>query len=371
VNALRGQNNVQGACDMGALPNFYHGYRSSVDPEVLVEMEKAWGVTGLSNRTGYRMPTMLRKALDGGTKILYSVGDNTVQTEPNMAHTIRELQALELFVCCDIFPNMTTPYAHAILPDYAWGEEDGTFTNTERRVQRVRGALTPPGEARPSWWMLQELGKRLGVDLGFTSAKAVWEDMRRNATSYAGITWERIDHVGLQWPCPTLEHPGTSFLHEGGHFARGKGLFSRTDWIPPAEVPDREYPLVLSTGRRLWHYHTGTQTRNCQGLERLFPEELLEMNPVDADALGIKSGDFVRAISRRGQIRLRAWVTERAGRGMCWTAFHFEEACANVLTKDAYDPVTETAEFKACAIRVEKLSDGPPLPSALIRQARP
>jgi formate dehydrogenase major subunit len=333
-------------------------------------MEKAWGKK-LSNKVGYKMPTMLRKALTGETKILYCVGDNTVQSEPNMAHTIKELQALELFIVCDIFPNMTTPYAHVILPDCAWGEEDGTFTNSERRVQRVRRALTPPGEARSNWWMLQELGKRLGVDLGFTSAETVWEDMRKTATSYAGITWDRIEKVGLQWPCPTIEHPGTQFLHKGGNFTRGKGLFSKTDWVPPAEVPDKEYPLVLSTGRRLWHYHTATQTRNCVGIEKLFPEELLELNPADAVGMGIKSGDLVKAISRRGAIKLRAWVTERAGKGMCWTAFHFEEACGNVLTNDAYDTVTETAEYKACAIRVEKLEDGPALPSAVVRQARP
>ncbi len=370
LNPLRGQNNVQGACDMGALPNVFHCYQSVTDPKVIEKMEKAWGKK-LSNKVGYKMPTMLRKALTGETKILYCVGDNTVQSEPNMAHTIKELQALELFIVCDIFPNMTTPYAHVILPDCAWGEEDGTFTNSERRVQRVRRALTPPGEARSNWWMLQELGKRLGVDLGFTSAETVWEDMRKTATSYAGITWDRIEKVGLQWPCPTIEHPGTQFLHKGGNFTRGKGLFSKTDWVPPAEVPDKEYPLVLSTGRRLWHYHTATQTRNCVGIEKLFPEELLELNPADAVGMGIKSGDLVKAISRRGAIQLRAWVTERAGKGMCWTAFHFEEACGNVLTNDAYDTVTETAEYKACAIRVEKLEDGPALPSAVVRQARP
>ncbi|NLG66570.1 MAG: hypothetical protein GX536_02535 [Actinobacteria bacterium] len=177
--------------------------------------------------------------------------------------------------------------------------------------------------------------------------------------------------MGLQWPCPTLEHPGTPFLHKDGNFTRGKGLFSKTDWVPPAEVTDDEYPLVLSTGRRLWHYHSGTQTRNSIGLEELFPEELIEMNAADAEPLGIKSGDLVRAISRRGEITLRAWVNERATPGLCWMAFHFVEACGNVLTIDAYDPVTETAEYKVCAIRVEKVADAEVPMKDLCRQARP
>jgi formate dehydrogenase major subunit len=288
-----------------------------------------------------------------------------------MAHTIKELKALELLIVVDIFPNMTTPYAHVILPDTCWGEEEGTFSNTERRVQRVRRALTPPAGCRSSWWMLQEIGKRLGYDLGFTSSEAVFEDMRKTATSYAGITFERLEEVGLQWPCPTLEHPGTKFLHKDGNFSRGKGLFSKTDWVPPAEVPDAEYPLILSTGRRLWHYHSGTQTRNSVGLETIFPDELIEISRKDAAKLGIGSGDLVRAVSRRGEITLRAWVNDRSAEGVCWTSFHFEEACGNVITNDAFDPVTETAEYKACAIRVEKVKKSEKPMVDLHRQARP
>jgi formate dehydrogenase major subunit len=371
LNPLRGQNNVQGACDIGALPDVFHNYQSVTDPAVIAKMEKAWGVTGMSDRPGYKMPTMLRNALDGGTKVLFCVGDNTVQSEPNEAHTVKELQALELLIVSDIFPNPTTALADVVLPDYAWGEAEGTFTNTERRIQRVRRALRPPPGCRPNWWVLQELGRRLGYDLGFTSPEAIWEDMRSTATSYAGITYDRIEKVGLQWPCPTLDHPGTKFLHEGGNFSRGKGLFSRTEWIPPIEPPDDQYPFVLSTGRRLWHYHTGTQTRNSVGLENLFPEELIEIHPSDAARLGIRSGDYVRATSRRGEIMLRAWVTERSAPGLFWTSFHFWEASGNVLTIDAFDPLTETAEYKACAINVEKVRDGEPLGGELLRQARP
>lgn len=371
LNPLRGQNNVQGACDMGALPNVFHNYQPVDNAAASEKMAKAWGVPSLPTKPGYKMPTMLKKALDGGTKILYCVGDNTVQTEPNMAHTIKELQALEFFVVCDIFPNLTTPYADVIFPDTSWGEEDGTFSNTERRVQRVRKALNPPGEARSHWWVMQELAKRLGKDLGFSSANAVWEDMRKTATSYAGITWERIEKIGLQWPCPTLEHPGTPFLHRDGKFTRGKGLFSVTKWIPQAEPPDQEYPFVLSTGRRLWHYHSGTQTRNSDGFENIFGEELLEISPVDAAKMDIKTGDMVKATSRRGSIMLKAWVTERSAPGVAWCAFHFAEACANVLTIDRFDSVTETAEYKACAIKIEKIGDGEPLGIEYTRQARP
>jgi formate dehydrogenase major subunit len=371
LNPLRGQNNVQGACDMGALPNVFHNYQAVNDRASVEKMERAWGVTGLSDRVGWKMPTMLRRALDGGTRALLCVADNTVQAEPNMAHTVRELAALELLIVVDIFPNLTTPFAHVVFPDNAWGEEEGTFTNSERRVQRVRRALRPPEGCRSTWWILQELGRRLGTDLGLTSPPAIWEDMRRTATSYAGITYDRIEKGGLQWPCPTADHPGTPILHAGGRFTRGKGLFCRTEWVPPAEVADSEYPLVLSTGRRLWHYHTGTQTRNSVGLEALFPDELLEMNAADAAPLGIRSGDTVRARSRRGEITLRAWVNERVPPGLTWMAFHFAEACANVLTNDAYDPVAETPEYKVCAIRVEKVRGAEVPMEDLHRQGRP
>ncbi len=371
LNPLRGQNNVQGACDMGALPNVFHNYQAVDNAAASEKIAKAWGVPSLPAKPGYKMPTMLHKALTGGTKMLFCVGDNTVQSEPNMAQTIKELKALEFLVVCDIFPNLTTEYADVIFPDTAWGEEDGTFTNTERRVQRVRKALTPPAEAKPQWWALQELARRLGKDPGFTSSVAVWEDMRRSATSYGGITWDRIESVGLQWPCPTVEHPGTPYLHRDGKFARGKGFFSAIKWIPQAEPPDAEYPIVLSTGRRLWHYHTGTQTRNSIGFDSIFGRELIEISPRDAERLGVKSGDVVRAESRRGAIDVTAWVTDRSPPGVAWCAFHFAEACANVLTIDKFDSVTETAEYKACAIRITKVRDGEPIDSGICRQARP
>jgi formate dehydrogenase major subunit len=371
VNPLRGQNNVQGACDMGALPNIFHNYQPCDDPKVVEKMEADWGVTGMSRKLGYKLPTMMHKALEGGTKALLCVGDNTVQTEPNMAKTRKEIEALEFFVVVDIFPNLTTEMADVVLPDVCFNEDDGNYSNLDRRVQLLRKAVDAPGEARPTWWIMQELAKRFGVDLRFTSAEATWEDQRRTATAMAGITYARIQHTGLQWPCPTLEHPGTPVLHLNGKFTRGKGLFSHTTFRHQAELPDSEYPFVLSTGRRLWHYHTGTQTRNSIGLESICPEELLEISIADAKEMHVKTGDIVKATSRRGTITLKAWVTERSPKGVAWCAFHFHEACANVLTIDAYDNVTETPEYKACAIRIEKVADGSPIGIDFRRQARP
>lgn len=371
VNPLRGQNNVQGACDMGDLPNVHHNYQPVDDPKVAEKIARDWGVTGLPTKPGYRIPTMLHKATKGETKILLCVGDNTVQTEPNTNRTLEEIKALEFLVVVDIFPNLTTEHAHVVFPDVCFNEDDGTYSNLERRVQRLRKAVNPPGAAKPTWWIMQELAKRMGVDLRFTSAEGVWEDMRRTATSMAGITYDRIDEIGLQWPCPTVDHPGTPILHLKGKFTRGKGLFCRVDHRLPAEVPDSEYPFMLSTGRRLWHYHTGTQTRNAVGLESIFPEELLEISPADAARLGVKTHDWVKATSRRGTITLKAWVTERSPEGVCWCAFHFHEAHANMLTNSAYDNVTETPEYKACAIRIEKTAEGEPYVATVPRQARP
>jgi len=371
VNPLRGQNNVQGACDMGVLPNTFHNYQNVEDPAAIEKLEKLWGVKGLSNKQGYKLPTMLHKATTGETKILLCVGDNTVQTEPNMAKTIKEIEALEFLVVVDIFHNMTTKYADVILPDVCFNEDEGTYSNLDRRVQFLRKAVDAPGESKPTWWIMQELAKRLNFDLKFTSTQAVWEDMRTSGTVMGGITYDRIQETGLQWPCPTTDHPGTPILHLDGKFTRGKGLFSQTLHRQQAEMPDTEYPFILSTGRRLWHYHTGTQTRNSKGMENIFPEELLEISPVDAAKMNVKTGDMVKATSRRGEIIVKAWVTERSPQGVTWCAFHFHEAHANVLTIDAYDTTTETPEYKACAIKIEKVSDGAEVVSRGFRQARP
>ena len=360
VNPLRGQNNVQGACDMGALPNVLHNYQPVTDVRVREKFARAWGVAALPEVPGLRMPSMFSGMLPGRTRAFICHGENVVMSEPHEAHTRRCLEALEFLVVLDIFENETTPYADVIFPCTCWSEQDGTFTNSERRVQRVRAAVQAPGESREPWWIYRELARRLDVDMKFDSLRGVWEEMRSLATGYAGITWERIEEDGIQWPAPTLEHPGTAFLHRDGRFTRGKGAFTPAEWRPPAEVADAEYPFVLTTGRRLWHYHTGTQTRNSPGFEELFGEELLELSPSDAVELGIMDGDYVWVVSRRGRVRMRSWVTERSPRGVVWSCFHFREANINVVTNDAFDPVTETAEYKACAVRIEPDRAGRP-----------
>jgi len=354
VNPLRGQNNVQGACDMGSLPNVYVNYQKVDDPKIAAKFKKGWKVEELSEKPGFKMPTMFSGMLDGRTKAFICHGENVVMTEPNEAHTIKCLKALDFLVVLDIFPNQTTPYADVILPCACWSEQDGTFTNSERRVQRVRKAVNPPGDSKEAWWIYSELAGRLGYDMQFSSAESVWEDMRSLSTSYAGITWNRVENVGIQWPAPTLQHPGTDFMHKDGNFTRGKGKFMPAEWRPPAEVPDKRYPFTLSTGRRLWHYHSGTQTRNCAGFNDLFSEELVEISPQDARELSIKDGDYVWVASRRGRVKMKAWVTHRSPRGVLWSSFHFHEAHINVVTNNAFDPVTETAEYKACAVRLEK-----------------
>jgi len=355
VNPLRGQNNVQGACDMGVLPNVFHNYRNVTDPQARKLFEEKWDCAPLPSEPGMMMPTMFEGMSDGRIRAFLCHGENVVMSEPNMGHTKKCMEDLEFCAVFEIFHNETTPYADVVFPCSCWSETDGTYTNSERRVQRVRAVVAPPGEAREPWWILNEIGKRLGFDMGFESSHSVWEDMRGLATSYAGISWERIEEQGIQWPAPTIEHPGTSFLHRDGHFARGRGKFIPAQWRPPAEQPDEEYPLVLSTGRRLWHYHTGTQTRNSVGMEELCGEELLEISAVDAEKLKIKDGDFVDVISRRGQVRMKAWVSERSPAGLVWSCFHFREACINEVTNNAFDPETLTAEYKACAVRVQPI----------------
>ncbi len=353
VNPLRGQNNVQGACDMGALPNVLVDYQPVSDPAVREKFARAWGVETLPETPGRRMPSMFTGMLDGTTRALICHGENVVMSEPNEGHTRRCLEELDFLVVLDIFENETTPYADVVFPCTCWSEQDGTFTNSERRVQRVRAAVTPPGECREPWWIYGELARRLEVDMRLDSARDAWEEMRSLSTAHAGITWERIENEGIQWPAPTPDHPGTQFLHADGNFTRGKGLFQPARWRPPAEEPDAEYPLVLTTGRRLWHYHSGTQTRASGGFEELFGEELVEISPPDAADLGIGEGDYVWVVSRRGRVRMRAWVTDRSPRGVVWSCFHFREANINLVTNNVFDPVTDTAEYKACAVRIE------------------
>ncbi len=354
VNPLRGQNNVQGACDMGVLPDVYTGYQKAADSSIREKFEKAWDIANLPDTEGTKIPAMFEGVLHGNIKALYLIGENVFMSEPNQAHTIEALKNLDLLIVQDIFMNETSVYADVILPATCFAETTGTFTNTERRIQRVRKAVEPPGLAKDDWWITGEIAKRTGYDMGYTSAKQIWEEIRQLTPSLTGITYERIEHEGIQWPCHDLEHPGTQYLYHNRVFPKGRTRFHPAKWKPPAETPDEEYPLVLTTGRRLWQYHTGTQTRKSVGFNEIFPEELIEINPEDATTLNIKDSDIVQAISRRGKVKVKALVTDRVPPGVCFMTFHFHEACANVLTNNAFDPVAGTAEYKACAIRIEK-----------------
>lgn len=356
VNPLRGQNNVQGACDMGALPNVFPGYQPVTQAEARARFEKAWGVEKLPEQLGLMIPQMMEKLVDKSVRGFYVFGENLANTEPDIHKVQHELASAEFLVCQEIFPTETTRFAHVILPAAAWSENDGTFTNSERRVNRVRTASQPPGEARPNWWIFKQLAKRMGHDWESDSAQEIWDnEIAELAKQFMGIRYHRIEEDGLQWPCPNAEHPGTCFLHKDGEFTCGLGNFTPVDWTPPAEVPDADYPLVLSTGRRLAHYHTRTQTGRCEGLNDILGEETADISPEDAMSLDIVHGETIKVISRRGEVNVKANVSSRIPQGMVWMAFHFREACANWLTNPAFDPVTLTAEYKACAVRIEKL----------------
>ena len=361
VNPLRGQNNVQGACDMAASPNVLPGYAPVTDATVRERFATFWKVEALPAGIGLKMPEMFEGLVPHGgmrkVRGMWIFGENVAGTEPDIRKIEHELASAEFLVVQDIFPNETTRFAHVILPAKAWGEKDGTFTNSERRVSRVRAVSPAPGEAKEDWWIFQEVARRLGHEWAFDSAQTIWDnEITELVPMLSGIKYHRIEQDGLQWPCTDSHHPGTPYLHKDGQFTRGKGLFSAIEWRPPAEVTDDEYPLVLSTGRRLFHYHTRTQTGHSDGLNDLMPEELVDISPEDAQQLGIADGARVQVSSRRGQVKLRARVTREVPKGMVWMTFHFRESNANWLTNNAFDPVTMTAEYKVSAVRVEAIA---------------
>ncbi len=354
VNPLRGQNNVQGACDMGALPNVYPGYQQVKDEAIKAKFEKAWG-KDLSPDIGLTVVEMMNGALDGNVRAMYIMGENPMLSDPDLNHVREALEALDFLVVQDIFLTETAQLADVVLPATTFAEKDGTFTNTERRVQRVRKAIDPIGDSRTDWQIICDLAIRMGENgFQFETAEEIFGELASLTPQYAGITYERIEDKGLQWPCPTKDHPGTAFLHSG-QFSRGKGRFTPLEYKPPAENPDDEYPLILTTERSLYHYHTGTMTRKSDGLNRLRKEELVEMNAADADALDIADGEMVRVLSRRGEVNARAKVTADSAPGTVSMTFHFWESPTNALTNPALDPVAKIPEYKVCAVRVEKL----------------
>lgn len=355
VNPLRGQNNVQGACDMGALPNVYPGYQVVTHPEIREKFESAWGVP-LSPELGLTIPAMMDGLIDGTVKGMYIFGENSVESDPNIHHVRRALESAEFLVVQEIFLTQTAELADVVLPGAAWGEVEGTYTNTERKVQRIRKAVEPPGEARPNWEILSELGRRLGLQgMAYASEEAVFQEIAALTPSFAGITYARIDAADIQWPCPAPDHPGTPYLHKG-KFARGKGLFHAIHYQPSEELPDAAYPFILTTGRRWAHYHTRTMTGRCPALEREFAGPMAQINVHDAERLGVKDGESVRVTSRRAAVVTPVSVGDIVPEGSIFMDFHFAEANPNWLLGTFLDPVSKTADYKVCAVQLEKAS---------------
>ena len=354
VNPLRGQNNVQGACDMGALPNVYNGYQRVDDPDIRKKLEIAWR-SDLNPVPGLTLTDMLDAAYDGRIKAIYLMGENPILSDPDANHTEKALKNLEFFVVQDFFLTETARLADVVLPAVSFAEKDGTFTNTERRIQRVRKAIEPVGDSKPDWWIICQLARKMGAPtLDFANPSEIMEEIARLTPSYGGINYERLEECGLQWPCPTKDHPGTPILHVG-RFVCGLGKLTPLQYRPPAELPDKEYPLILTTGRSLYHFHTGTMTRKVTGLNALEPEGVVEINPSDASSLKIKDGNTVKVVSRRGELTAKAKVTAKSPPNVVYMTFHFAESAVNLLTNMALDPVAKIPEFKVCAVRIEKI----------------
>jgi len=355
VNPLRGQNNVQGACDMGALPNVYPGYRPVVDPGVRDAFETAWDCS-LSPTPGLTHTEIFDLVGEGRITALYVIGENPILSEANAGKVKKDIEKAGFMVVQDLFMSETAQLADVVLPGASFAEKDGTFTNTERRIQRVRQAIDPVGDAKPDWWITAEIAKRLNAKgFDFTGPEEIMAEIAEVVPAYGGVTYARLEQVGLQWPCPSEDHPGTPILHvERFGTPTGKGRFMPLEHVPSAESPNEEYPLLLTTDRSLYHFH-GTMTRRVYGLNILEGEELVKINPEDAVTYGIENGDVIRVASRRGEVEAKVLVTDTCPPGTVSMSFHFAEVPTNVLTCSELDPVAKTPATKVCAVRVESL----------------
>ncbi len=362
LNPLRGQNNVQGASDVGGMPWHYPGYQAVDDPAVVEKFRAAWGYVPPAKK-GLTTTEIAHAWGTGEVKAMFIMGENPLMSEPNLKHSYHAIEQLDFLVCQDLFINETGKFADVILPGASWAEKDGTFSNTDRRVQLVRKAFEPFGDARADWEIVSDLALRLEKKLGrartafwnYETPEEILLEMGRLVPAYAGITYDRLEGDGLQWPVPTREHPGTPFLFEQD-FPRGRGKFFPLVYQPSAESADAEYPFILTTGRVLYHWHGGTLTRNSQ-LDFAMPEPLVEINPLDAPHIPCEDGEPVRVTSRRGSIVLRARVTEKASPGVVFIPFHFAEAAANRLTNDALDAQAKIPEYKVAAVRIERATE--------------
>ena len=369
VNPLRGQNNVQGACDMGGLPNVYPAYQPVTNEEVQKKFEAAWGATS-NLKVGLTVTEMMPGIPEGKVHALYILGEDPVTSDADSSHVRHCLGELDFLILQDIFPTETSEFADVLLPGVSFAKKNGTFTNTERRVQMVRQAIPAQGEAKQDWQITVEIAKRIleanlisrkiNVDApwaswNYSASTDIMTEINALAPSYAGVTHSRLEKgEQLHWPVPNIEHAGTPILHTKG-FSRGKGKFIPVDFVPPPELPDDEYPMILSTGRVLYHWHGGEMTRRAKGLMEVYNNALVEVNPDDAVKLDLNGKQRVRISSRRGSIEAEAWVTDRVPPGMVYANFHFPESSANELTLAALDPVSKIPSFKICAVKVESI----------------
>ena len=356
LNPLRGQNNVQGANDAGATPVFYPGYQNVTDPEVAAKFAEAWGVPQ-RNENGLNLNEMMKLMPKGEIKGMFLMGEDIVISEPNVCQVESGMNKLEFLAVQDIFFNESCRFADVILPAACFAEKEGVFTNSDRRVQRVRKAVEPPGEARADWEVLVDLMRRVGLEQpDYQHPREVYAEMAALAPKFAGISHERIENEGgLQWPVTTPDAPSTDYLHKDG-VIRGKGRFEPVEFRPPFELQDEEYPLVLSTGRTLYHYNAATQTRRSEGLSGKQPEGFVEIHPKNARRMGVEDGQMVEVITRRSRVKARAMLSRQVRFNAIWMPFHFPDMRTNELTVDAGDAVTGTGEYKVCAARIEPIA---------------
>ena len=358
VNPIRGQNNVQGSCDMGCLPDSYPGYQKVHYPNVQQKFEKAWN-SKLRPDVGLKMPEMMEAARKGEVKAMYIMGENPALSEPDCSNIVQALESTEFLIVQDLFMTETALRADLVLPGASFAEKDGTFANADRRVQRVRQAIKPVGDSKPDWQIIAEIAQKMGIEgFDYESSEDVAAEIASLAPIYGGMYYSCLEEDSKQWPCYHEEHEGTPILHRE-HFAteNGKAKFIPLSYRPPAELPDEEYPLVLTTGRRIFHYHTSTMTGATEGLKELYDHDPVEICPEDAEKIGLSDGDWVWVVSRRGRIKSHIHITERSPEGLVFMAFHSPETKTNMITSSACDPVTKTPEFKYCAVRIEKCTE--------------
>jgi len=352
VNPLRGQNNVQGACDMGGLPNVFPAYQPVTVEANNEKFTNAWGKP-LSDKIGYTITDMIQAMLDGKLKALYVIGENPRMSDPDQNHLDKALANLEFLVCQDIYLTETAQKADVVFAAVSVAEKEGTFTNTERRCMKVNKAIDPIENTLNDWEITSKFSTAMGYEMKYEGPEEIFNEMRTVTPSYGGFTYERLGLDGLQWPCPSVEHPGTQFLHKD-QFTRGKGLFHAVEYLDPAEMPDEEYPYWLTTGRMFAHYHTGTMTRVSPHLDTEQKTGYVEINPEDAKTLGVNDGETVRLSTRRGETEIPARVSNKVVPGLLFVPFHFAESPANILTNSAFDPIAKIPEYKVCAVKIEK-----------------